>query len=75
MPDSMPPLSLPVPGSVWRNNKHGSDYRIRHIALDATNGRENDFVVIYHREPSDIILFTRESREFLAKFTKVANKE
>lgn len=50
------------------HNKTGNIYIMDSEAIDATNSRDGQIVVIYRNNKGEI--FVREKNEFLQKFTK-----
>jgi hypothetical protein len=61
---------------VWTNNKHGNEYVRVGAAIDTTNeGDGRSMVVYFERSVGRSILFVREEKEFLQKFTQVERTE
>lgn len=53
----------------YRHNKTGNMYTMISEAIDATNSRDGQVVVIYQNKKGEF--FVREKSEFLQKFTKI----
>ena len=52
----------------WIHNKTGNIYQELHRAIDTTNTRSGDQVVVYQNERGQV--FVRDCDEFEAKFTR-----
>lgn len=51
----------------YMHNKTGNEYTVEGEALDCTNSRDGQIVVLYRNKNGQ--LFVREKNEFLQKFT------
>lgn len=59
---------------IFKNNKSGEVYILINLALNATNGAtEGQSMAVYHPQDNPGILYVREAKEFLDKFTEVKN--
>ena len=55
----------------YRNIKTGNTYTVLEIAIDATNDRKGQRVVIYYPDNYLNIIFVREENEFREKFEEI----
>jgi hypothetical protein len=55
--------------SIWKNNKKNTFYTVLNEAIDCTNERDGLIVVVYKANEDSSLLFVREKKEFLDKFT------
>jgi hypothetical protein len=56
---------------LFRNKKTGNLYVIEAIAIDATNERDGNQVVVYHPVGNRNDVFVRDEAEFKEKFEEV----
>ena len=56
---------------LFRNKKTGNLYVIEAIAIDATNERDSNQVVVYHSVGNRNDVFVRDESEFKLKFEAV----
>jgi len=57
--------------STWRNKKNGKLYHVLHHAVDCTNARDGQAVVVYCPDDRPDFICVREKAEFEAKFIPV----
>ena len=55
------------PGDIYTNKKNGTHYIVIGIAIDATNIRDENRVVVY-KSCESAMLFVRDEIEFYEKF-------
>ena len=56
------------PGCTYRNIKNGGVYGIISLAIDCTNSRDGNKVVVYHSLESPVQFYVRDLEEFKQKF-------
>lgn len=61
--------------STWRNKKNGKLYRVLHHAVDCTNARDGQAVIVYCPDDRPDFICVREKAEFEAKFIPVEASE
>jgi len=54
--------------TTWRNIKNGNLYRVLHHAVDCTNARDGQDVIVYCPDDRPDFICVREKAEFEAKF-------
>jgi len=54
--------------TIWRNKKNGNLYRVLHHAVDCTNVRDGQAVIVYCPDDRPDFICVREKVEFEAKF-------
>ncbi|MDR3258519.1 MAG: DUF1653 domain-containing protein [Fusobacteriaceae bacterium] len=58
-----------IKNSTWKNNKKNTFYIVLNEGIDCTNERDGLIVVVYQAKENSSLLFVREKKEFLDKFT------
>ena len=58
---------------IFQNVKTGNLYQIRHFAIDATNSRDGESVVVYYAVNDPEKIFVRNEEEFFKKFRPVSD--
>lgn len=61
--------------AIWRNRKNGKLYRVLHHAVDCTNARDGQAVIVYCPDDRPDFICVREKDEFEAKFIRVEDPE
>lgn len=61
----------PDRGQFWTHVKTGHRYKVLRIAVNATNGCEDQKMVIYRAVRGSETVFVREMNEFTRKFRPV----
>lgn len=61
--------------AIWRNRKNGKLYRVLHHAVDCTNARDGQAVIVYCPDDRADFICVREKDEFEAKFIRVEDPE
>lgn len=56
----------------YRNNKKGTEYELLGTCINCTNAQDGQLMYIYKSLDNDM-LFVREQKEFLEKFTAISN--
>lgn len=58
-------------GRLFRNKKTQQYYKVKAIAVDATNSRNGNSVIVYIRDGTYSPVFVRDMDEFKEKFEEV----
>lgn len=67
----IPFKDLPLRTRLFKNNKKGDIYYLLEEAIDCTNERDGEVVVVYRLRNREGPIFVRNKEEFLTKFTEV----